>query len=72
MPFRYNTCILDALEMGGGAVVMGMVNAEAPPTVLPQGAVPFGMIGLFVTAFETIGEGSALTFPFALVLWYGA
>ena len=51
---------------------MGVVDAEAPPTVLPQGAIPFSVIGLFVAAFETIGERGALPFPFALVFGYGA
>ena len=71
VPFRYDTCIFDALEMRGGTIVMGVVNAEAPPTVLPQGAVPFSMVGLFIAALETVGEGGALSFPFDLVSGYG-
>ena len=71
MPLWHNARVFDALEVRGGAIVMGMVDTEAPPTVLPQGTVPLGMVGLFVAALETIGEGGALSFPFALVLWYG-
>jgi len=47
--------------MGNGAVIVGVINVEAPMTVLPQGAIPFGMVGLFVTAFEAVREGGALT-----------
>ena len=72
MPLWHNTCIFDALEVRGGAIVMGVVDAEAPPTVLPQGAVPFSVVGFFVATFETVGEGGVLMFPFALVLGYGA
>ena len=72
MPLWYNTCVLDALEMRGGAIVMGVVNMEAPPTILPQGAIPFGMVRFFVATLETVGEGGALLLPFALVLGYGA
>ena len=72
MPFWHDTHAFDALEMRGGAVVVSVVDTEAPPTVLPQGAVPFGMIGLFVAAFETVRERGALSFPFTLVFGYGA
>jgi len=72
VPLGHNASILDTLEMGGGAVVIGVVDAEAPPTVLPQGAIPFGMVGFFIAALKAIGEGGMLTFPFALVLGYGA
>ena len=72
MLFRHNTHVLDTLEVGGGAVIMGVVDMEAPPTVLPQGAVPFGVVRLFVTTLETVGEGGALTLPLALVHRYGA
>ena len=71
VPFRHNARVFDALEVRGGAIVMGMVDTEAPPTVLPQGTVPFGMIRFFVAALEAIREGGALSFPFALVFWYG-
>jgi len=71
VPFQHNICVIDVLEMGSGAIVIGMVDTEAPPTVLPEEAVPFGMVGFFVTAFKAIGEWGALTFPFALVLGYG-
>ena len=60
MPFRDDASVFDTLIMGGRAVVMSMVNAEAPSTVLPQGAVPLGMVGLLVATFEAIGEGGAL------------
>ena len=72
MPLRHNTCVLDALEMRGGAVVMSVVDTEAPPAVLPQGAIPFGMVRLFVTTLETVGERGTLSLPFALVFGYGA
>jgi len=57
--------------MGGGAVIMGVVDAEVPPTVFPQGAVSFSMVRLFVTTLEAVGEGGALSLPFALVFGYG-
>jgi len=63
MPLRDDAGVFDALIMGGRAIVVSMVNAEAPLTVLPQGAVPFGVVGLLVATFETIGEGGT----FALV-----
>ena len=47
--------------MGGGAIIMSMVNAETPPTVFLQGAIPFSVVGLFVAALEAVGEGGALT-----------
>ena len=72
VPLWHNARIFDALEMRGGAIVVGVINAEAPPTVLPQGAVPFSMVRFFVTALETIGEGGALSFPFDFVFGYGA
>ena len=71
VPFRHDACVLDALEMRCRAVVMGVVDTEAPPTVLPQGAIPFGMVRLFIITLETIREGGTLVFPFALVLGYG-
>ena len=70
MPLRYNARVLDALEMGGRAVIVSVVNTEVPPAVLPQGAIPFSMVGLFVTAFEAVGERGALLLPFALVFGY--
>jgi len=56
--------------MGSGAVVVSVVNAETPSTVFPQGAIPFGVVGLFVAAFEAVREGGALTFV-GLTLWNG-
>ena len=72
MPLWHNARVLDALEVRGGAIVMGMVDADAPPAVLPQGTIPLGMVRLFVATLEAIGEGGALSFPFALVFWDGA
>ena len=60
MPFQNDASILSALIIGDRTVVMGVVNVEAPTTVLPQGAIPFSMVRFFVTAFETVGEGGAL------------
>jgi len=71
MPIGNDTGVFDALVMGGGAVVMNVVNAETPPTVLPQGAIPFGVVGFCLAAFEAIGEGGALSFM-SLVLRDGA
>ena len=71
MPLRHDTCVLNTLKMGGGAVVMGVVNMEAPPTVLPQGAIPFGVVRFLIATFEAVGEGGALSLPFALVFGYG-
>jgi len=48
--------------MGNRAVVMGVIDVEAPTTVLPQGTIPFGMVRFFVTTFEAIGERGALAF----------
>ena len=42
--------------MGGGAIIVSVVNMEAPMTVLPQGTVPFSVVRFFVTALETIRE----------------
>ena len=61
MPLGDDAGVFDTLVMGGGAVVMSMVNAETPSTVFPQGAIPLGMVGLFVAAFEAVGERGALT-----------
>jgi len=60
VPLGDNAGVLDTLIMGGRAVVVSMVDPEAPPAVFPQGAIPFGVVWLFVAAFEAIGEGSAL------------
>jgi len=60
VPFRHDAGVFDALIVGGGTVVMSVVDAEAPPAVFPQGAVPFGVVGFCVVAFETIREGGAL------------
>ena len=59
------------MKMRGGAIVVGMVDTEAPPTVLPQGAIPFGVVRFFIAALETIREGGALSLPFDLVFGYG-
>ena len=47
--------------MGGRAVVMSVVDAEAPSAILPQGAIPLGMVRLGVATFEALREGSALS-----------
>jgi len=60
VPLRDDAGVLDTLIMGGGAIVMSMVDPEAPSAVFPQGAIPFSVVWLFVAAFEAIGEGSAL------------
>jgi len=60
VPLGDDAGIFDALIMGGGAVVVSVVNAETPPTILPQGAIPFSVVGLFVAAFETVRERGAL------------
>jgi len=39
---------------------MSVVDMEAPMTVLPQGAIPFDMVRLFVATLETVGEGGVL------------
>jgi len=46
--------------MGGGAVVVSMVNAETPSAIFPQGAISFGVVRLLVATFEAIGEGGTL------------
>ena len=43
-----------------GAVIVNVIDVEAPTTVLPQRAIPFSMVGLFITAFEAVGERGAL------------
>jgi len=70
VPFGDDTGVLDALIMGGGAVVVSMVNAEAPSAVLPQRAVPFGVIRLLIATLEAVREGSMLAFV-GLVFWDG-
>jgi len=62
VPLRDDTGVFDILVMGGRAVVMSVVNAETPPTILPQGAVPFGVVRLLVATFEAIREGGAFAF----------
>ena len=57
MPLGDDTGVFDALIVGGRAIIMGVVDTEAPPTILPQGAIPFSMIWLFVATFEAVGEG---------------
>jgi len=71
VPLGDDTSVFDALIMGGRAVVVSVVDAETPPTVFPQGAVPFGVVGLFVAAFKAIGEGGALTLV-SLFFWDSA
>ena len=39
---------------------MNVIDVEAPMTVLPQRAIPFGVVRLFITAFEAVGERGAL------------
>ena len=68
MPLGDDAGVFDALIMGGRAIVMSMVNVEAPSTVRPQGAVPFGMVGLLIATFETIGEGGMFVLV-GLVFW---
>ena len=63
MPLGDDTCIFDALVMGGGAVIMSVINVEAPPTILPQGTIPFSVIRFFIATLEAVREGGA----FALV-----
>ena len=72
VPLWHNACTLDTLKMWGGAVVVGVVNAEAPPTVLPQGTIPFGVVGLFIVTLETVRERGTLSLPFEFVFGYGA
>jgi len=62
MPLGDDTGIFDALVMGGGAIVMDVVNAETLSAILPQGAIPFGVVRLGVAAFETVREGGAFSF----------
>jgi len=57
VPLGDDAGVCDALIMGGRAVIVSMVNAKTPPAVLPQGAIPFGVVGLFVATLETIREG---------------
>jgi len=71
MPLGDDAGVLDTLIMGGGAIVVSMVNTEAPSAVLPQGTVPFGVVGLLVTTFETIGEGGTLALV-SLAFWDSA
>jgi len=60
VPLGDDAGVLDTLIMGGGAIVVSMVNAEAPSAILPQGAIPFSVVGFCVAAFETVGKGGAL------------
>jgi len=71
VPLGDDAGVLDTLIMGGRTIIMSMVNAKTPPAVLPQGAIPFGVVGLFITTFEAVGEGGALAFV-GLVLGDGA
>ena len=61
MPLGNDTSVLDALVMGSGAVVMSVVNTETPSAILPQGAIPYGMVGLVVATFEAIRERGVLS-----------
>jgi len=49
---------------------MSVVNTETPPAIFPQGEIPFGVVRLFVTTLETVGEGGVFAFLLALVLGY--
>jgi len=60
VPLGDDAGIFDTLIVGSGAIVMGVVNAEAPSAVLPQGAVPFGVVRFLVATLETVREGGAL------------
>jgi len=60
VPLWDDTYIPSALVVGNGAVIVSVINMEAPATVLPQGAIPFSIVGLFVTALKTVREVSAL------------
>ena len=71
VPLWKDACISSALVMGDGAVVVSVIDVEAPMTVLSQGTIPFSMVRLFITAFEAIGERGALAFV-TLVLWDSA
>ena len=71
MPLRHDAGIFNALKVGGGTIVVSVINTEIPSAVLPQGAVPFSVVGLLITTLETVGKRGALSFPFAFVLWYG-
>ena len=62
MPLWDDTHVPSALIIGDGAVVMGVVDVKAPTTVLPQGTIPFCMVGFFIVTLETIREGGALAF----------
>jgi len=71
MLLRDDAGVFNALIMGGRAVVVSVVDAKTPSTILPQGTVPFGVVRLLVATFETIGEGGALVLV-SLVFWDGA
>jgi len=62
MPLGDDAGVFDTLVMGSRAVVVSVVNAETPAAILPQGAIPFSMVGFFVAAFKAVGEGGALSF----------
>ena len=70
MPLGDDACVFDALVMGGGAIIVSVVDVEAPSAILPQGAVPFSVVRLFVATFEAIGEGGALALV-GLFFWDG-
>jgi len=57
VPIGDDASVFDTLIVGGRTVVMSMVDPEAPLTVLPQQAIPFGVIRLLVAALETVREG---------------
>jgi len=60
VPLWNDAHVSSTLVMGDGAIIMSVINMEAPSTILPQGAIPFGMVGFFITAFEAVREGGAL------------
>jgi len=71
VPLRDDACIFCALVMGGRAVFMSVVNTETPLTILPQGAIPFIVVGFLITTLEAVGEGGVLALV-GLVFWNGA
>jgi len=60
VPHQNDTCVPSTLVMRDRAVIVNVIDVEAPMTVLPQRAIPFGVVRLFITAFEAVGERGAL------------
>jgi len=42
--------------MGDGTIIMDVVDMEAPMAVLPQGAIPFGVVGFFVAVEDGVHD----------------